>query len=98
MEGIDYDATSAPVVSKDAIHISLALAAQHGWHVEQFDVNAAYLYATLDKTMFMQPPAGFLDLWGDRLTARERELVRNGGVLRLNKSLYCLNQSGRLWY
>ena len=61
-------------------------------------MNAAYLYATLDKTMFMQPPAGFLDLWGDRLTARERELVRNGGVLRLNKSLYGLKQSGRLWY
>lgn len=97
--GIDFDATSSPVVSKEAVRTALALACQRGWHMEQFDVKTAYLYAKLDKTIHMEAPDGLHDIWGDRLTTSEQQLLQNGnGVLQLHKALYGLKQSGRCWY
>jgi hypothetical protein len=75
------------------------LAAQQGWALQQFDVDTAYLYATLEEEIFMDVPDGLLELWGDRIDERERELLREGkAALRLNKALYGLKQSGRRWY
>lgn len=97
--GVDFEAVSAPVVSKEAVRTALALACQRGWYLEQFDVKTAYLYAELDKTIHMEAPEGLLDLWQDRLSPQERQLLQAGrGVLRLNKALYGLKQSGRRWY
>lgn len=99
LPGIDFDAISAPVVSKEAVRTALALACHRGWHMEQFDVDTAYLYAPLDKTIFMEAPDGLLELWHDRLSDHDRQLLKDGtGVLRLNKALYGLKQSGRCWY
>ena len=99
LAGVDYNATSAPVVSKEAVRTALALAAHHNWVIQQFDVNTAYLYATLEETIFMEPPPGLLELWGDNLSSRDIELLRNNqAVLCLNKALYGLRQSGRRWY
>lgn len=98
LPGIDFDGVSAPVISKEAVRIFFAVAAQRGWKLEQFDVKTAYLYAPLDKTVYMEPPAGFTELWGQQLSPDEQNLLENGGVLRLKKALYGLRQSGRCWY
>lgn len=99
IEGIDYDTTSAPVASKDAVRICFALAAQYNWHAEQFDVDTAYLYATLEENIFMAPPPGLPELWSGNMSERDLQLIQSSrGVLRLNKALYGLKQSGRRWY
>lgn len=91
IEGIAYNAISAPVVSKEAVRIVLALAAQQGWHLQQFDVKTAYLYAPLKEEIYMDVPEGLLEIWGDRLAPEEHELLASGtAVLRLNKALYGL--------
>ena len=99
IEGIDYSDTSAPVASKEAVRTALAMAASKGWAVEQFDVNTAYLYATLEEAIYMEAPAALIDLWADKMSAEDLELLRSGrGVLLLGKALYGLKQSGRRWF
>ena len=99
IEGIDYSDISAPVASKEAVRTALAMAASKGWVMEQFDVNTAYLNAPLEETIYMEAPAALIDLWGDKMTTKDLELLRTGkGVLRLKKALYGLKQSGRRWY
>ena len=96
--GVDYNETSAPVCSKEGVRTVFALAAQRKWLVEQFDIKTAYLYATLEETIYMEPPSGFLELWGDKLQPSEHQTLQEGGVLRLKKALYGLKQSGRRWF
>ena len=99
IEGIDYSDTSAPVASKEAVRTALAVAASKGWAIEQFDVDTAYLYATLEETIYMEAPAALLDMWGHNLSAEAVELLRSGrGLLLVKKALYGLKQSGRRWY
>lgn len=98
LPGVDYDAVSAPVISKEAIRVVFAVGTLLGWQLEQFDVKTAYLHAPLDKEVYVEPPSDFLELWGDQLSPEERQILADGGVLRLNKALYGLKQSGRCWY
>ena len=71
VEGIDYNSISAPVVSKEAVRTAFAVATQRGWVAKQFDVNTAYLYATLEETIHIEAPPAILELWGGA-THRER--------------------------
>jgi transposase InsO family protein len=97
--GVDFDSVSAPVVSKESVRIVLALASQRGAHITQFDVKTAHLYAQLEKTVYMEPPEGLLELWGQSMSKEEQLLLKDKkGVLRLNKALYGLKQSARHWY
>ena len=50
------------------------------------DVKAAYLHGKIDREIYMKQPPGF--------TLKSQP----NGVCKLNKSLYGLKQSGRLWY
>jgi hypothetical protein len=81
--GLDYDETYAAVAHIVTIRLCLALAAQYDHDVRQMDVDTAYLYAKLDKPIYMQLPHGF-----------EEE----GYVCQLFKAIYGLKQSGRLWW
>lgn len=99
LPGVDFDTTSSPVISKEAVRTALAVLAQRGWDMQQFDVNTAYLNATLDKDIYMEPPAGYIELWGDQVNKQQLESLRKGNsVLHLKKALYGLRQSGRRWY
>lgn len=99
--GIDFneDAIAAPVISKEGIRVLLAVTAQQGWNIAQYDVKSAYLYAPLQETIYMRPPDGLLDVYSKYITAEERQLLASGqGSLRLNKAIYGLRQSGRCFY
>jgi ATP-binding cassette subfamily B (MDR/TAP) protein 1 len=52
----------------------------------QFDIKTAFLYAKLDKPIYMKQPEGFV------VTGKENF------VCKLNKSLYGLKQAPRLWF
>ena len=82
--GVDYDQTFAAVVKPMAYKTLFALAARHDWEIEQMDVKTAFLHGTLDNEIFVEQPTGYDD--------------GSGRVCRLNKSLYGLKQSPRVWY
>ena len=51
--GNDYKETFAPVICLDALQVILALAAIHGWDMQQLDTKGAYLNGELKETIFM---------------------------------------------
>ncbi|KAG7198049.1 hypothetical protein KM043_018221 [Ampulex compressa] len=53
--------------------------------IRQYDVRTAYLYANLDKAVYMEQPEGFI--------TRSKE----GYVCKLEKNIYGILQSGRHW-
>ena len=54
------------------------------------DVMTAYLYASLDSDIYMKVPDG--------ISIPNPEANRNMYCIKLQKSLYGLKQSGRMWY
>ena len=54
--------------------------------VEQMDVKTTFLHGVLEEEIYMKKPEGFM-------VKGKKELV-----CRLNKSLYGLKQSPRMWY
>jgi hypothetical protein len=82
--GIDYFETFAPVARLSTIRIMLALAAKYGLHIQQMDVQTAFLYGELEEECYMEQPPGFIE--GTNL------------ICRLRKSIYGLKQAPRVWY
>ena len=82
-EGIDFDEISSPVVRWETIRIMLNIAVQNDLPIVQCDVNSAYLYGEIDRDIFMSQPPGFK--------------IAENVVCKLNKSLYGLKQSGKIW-
>ncbi|SGZ30860.1 BQ5605_C046g12247 [Microbotryum silenes-dioicae] len=80
--GIDFDETFAPVARFTSIRALLALAAAHGYHVHQADIDKAYLHGKLDTPLYIRVPDG---------------IYMPGKVLQLHRSLYGLRQAGRIW-
>ena len=66
----------------DTIHTKL------GMHL--MDVVTTYLYGSLDSDIYMKLPEGF--------QLPENSGSRDEYSIKLNKSLYGLKQSGRMWY
>lgn len=82
-KGIDYTETFSPVVHFDSIRAMLAVAADRGMHLQQFDVKTAFLYGDIEEEILMKQPEGYDD--------------KSGKVCRLKRSLYGLKQSSRCW-
>ena len=83
--GVDYDEVFAPVPYQEAVKATLAEIASLDLKVIQFDIKTAFLYATLDKPIYMKQPEGFI------VPGKEDH------VCLLEKSLYGLKQAPRLW-
>ena len=60
----------------------LSISVFFGLRMTQIDISNAFMYADLDRDMYVYPPPGYEHL----------------GFLKLNKSLYGLKQAPRLWY
>ncbi len=83
VQGRDYESTWSPTVRLASLHVLMALAAQQGRLVFQFDVKDAYLTADLLVTLYVQAPSQF---FGKDM------------VWLLHKALPGLKQSGQAWY
>ena len=65
----------------------LQIAVNENLQIFQLDVKSAYLNAEIDHEIYLQQPKGFI----------KYDEKGNPLVLKLNKSLYGLKQSGRMW-
>lgn len=81
--GINYYETFSPVVRFTSIRSILAISAQKGLLLKQFDVKTAFLHGDLKELVYMRQPIGFED--------------GTNRICKLNKSLYGLKQASRCW-
>lgn len=81
--GFDYAETYAPVAKLSTLRILLSIANRFDMHVHQMDVKGAFLNGDLDEDIYMVPPEGF---------------PAGNKVCKLNKAIYGLKQSSRMWY
>src|SRR5271169_1952510 len=81
--GIDYDETYAPVAKFPSIRTLLAIGNSLNMEIHQMDVKTAFLNGDLDEEIYMSVPDG---------------ITKNGTeVCKLNRTLYGLKQSPRMW-
>jgi hypothetical protein len=88
--GIDYDETYSPVMSGITFRYLISMAANLNLKMQLMDVVTAYLYGSLDSEIYMRVPEG-LKIPGPNQN-------RNMFSVRLQRSLYGLKQSGRMWF
>jgi hypothetical protein len=88
VEGVNYFDTYAPVAKLASFRTILALAARLDLELHQIDIKGAYLNGELtnEEVIYMRQPPGF------------PYANSSGKVLRLQKTIYGLKQSGRRWY
>jgi len=84
-EGIDYEETFSPVAMLKSIRILLSLAAHLDYEIWQMDVKTAFLNGSLEETIYMQQPEGFIG------KGQEHQ------VCKLKRSIYGLKQASRTW-
>lgn len=84
-EGIDFSETFSPVVKPATIPNVLHVTLTNDWPVYQLDVQNAFLHDTLDETVYMSQPPGFVDK------------TRPNYVGKLNCSICGLKQAPRAW-
>jgi hypothetical protein len=88
--GIDYDETYSPVMSGTTFRYLISLAAGLNLKMQMMDVVTAYLYGSLDSKIYMKVPDG--------LRILRAKSNRNMYIVKLQRALYGLKQSGRMWY
>ncbi|KAL1199181.1 Retrovirus-related Pol polyprotein from transposon TNT 1-94 [Cardamine amara subsp. amara] len=88
--GIDYEETYSPVVDATTFRFLISLAIKENLDMRLMDVVTAYLYGPLDNEVYMKVPEG--------IELKDKESSREQHCIKLNKSLYGLKQSGRMWY
>jgi transposase InsO family protein len=81
--GVDYDQTFSPVAKSGTIRSVIAVAANEGMELLQFDVSTAFLYGELQEEIYMAQPEGYND--------------GTTKVCKLLRSLYGLKQAPRCW-
>ncbi|KFY97995.1 hypothetical protein V500_01823 [Pseudogymnoascus sp. VKM F-4518 (FW-2643)] len=83
-QGVDFDETYASVVKPPSYKFFFAVQALKGWHGHQMDFKTAFLNGEVTDDVFITAPGGYPEA--------------SGKVLKLNKGLYGLKQSPRVWY
>jgi hypothetical protein len=83
---LDYGDTFSPVAKMASVHFFLSMAAIRHWPLYQLDIKNAFLYGDLEEEIYMEQPPGFV------------AQGESGLLCRLQKSLYGLKQSPRVWF
>ncbi|KAJ9548209.1 hypothetical protein OSB04_020752 [Centaurea solstitialis] len=89
---IDYEETYSPMVDATTFRYLISLVIQEGIDMRLIDVVTAYLYGSLDTDIYMKLPEGLKLPESCKMSSQEHCSIK------LNKSLYGLKQSGRMWY
>lgn len=84
--GIDYEETYSPVVRHSTLRLLIALAVNLDLKIYHYDVMTAFLHGSLNEVIFMKQPEGF------KLVGSDNK------VCKLNRAIYGLKQSSRVWY
>ncbi|KAD2805852.1 hypothetical protein E3N88_39229 [Mikania micrantha] len=90
--GIDYDEIYSPVMDAITFRYLISLAVSKNLEMHLMDVVTAYLYGSLDSDIYMKVPEGFKI--PDALSSKPKEMYS----IKLQRLLYGLKQSGRMWY
>ena len=90
--GIDYDETYSPVMDIITFRYLISLSVSEGLDMRLMDVITAYLYGMLENDIYMKVPEGF------QLHQVNTSQPRNMYSIKLRRSLYVLQESGRIWY
>ena len=88
--GVDFNETYSPVMSAITFRYLISLAVQNRLSLQLMDVVTAYLYGSLDSDIYMKVPDG--------IDVPNPKAKHNMCCVKLQKSLYGLKQSGRMWY
>nr|AAS79613.1 putative copia-like polyprotein [Ipomoea trifida] len=89
--GIDFEQTYSPVIDGISFRYLISLAVNMKLDMQLMDVVTAYLYGSLDADIYMKIPEGIQN-------PNTRGKDRNMYSIKLQRSLYGLKQSGRMWY
>jgi hypothetical protein len=93
--GIDYDQTFAGVAKGEAWKLVIAVAATMDWEIEQMDAVTAFLQGKIDGDVYVEIPEGIsIEVLAKLLN---QSIPRGTITLKLNRALYGLKQSPRLW-
>jgi len=88
--GIDYEVTYSSVMNTITFRYLIGLSVFKNCDMYLMDVVTAYLYGSLDNDIYMNIPEGLKMLD----TSKPREMY----AIKLQRSLYGLKLSGRMWY
>ena len=82
-EGLDYLATFSPTPVPSSIRMIATSALQRDWPLNHWDIEQAFIQSRIDREIFVKLPDGCGPM--------------SGKVMRLNKALYGLRQSPRVF-
>nr|CCA18868.1 putative polyprotein [Albugo laibachii Nc14] len=82
--GVDYMDTYAPVANMNSIRVYLSACCHQGFHIQQYDVDTAFLNGHLEEEVYIYPPRG--------VQAQAIE------VCLLKPSLYGSKQAAATWF
>ena len=88
---VDYEETYSPVVDVITFRCLISMAVSEGLDMRLMDVVTAYLYESLDSDIYMKILEGLK-------MPEAYNISRDMCSIKLQKSLYGLKQSGRMWY
>lgn len=84
--GLDYTETFSPVIRLSNLRLLFAMTVELNLETDHLDVETAFLNGEIDEQIYMAQPEGF------------EEPGSENKVCLLNKAIYGLKQSSRLWY
>ena len=89
---INYEETYSPVMDSITFRYLIHFAVSEGLEMHLMDVVTSYLYGSIDSDIYMKILEGF--------TLPEEKFSKPRGMysIKLQRSLYGLKQSGRMWY
>ena len=91
--GVDYEETYSPVMDAITFRYLMSLSASNNLDMYLIDVVTAYLYGSLDNDIYMKISEG-LKVPEALDSSKSKDIY----MVKLQRSLYGLKQSGRMWY